>query len=519
MKQEITIINRVSIGDIIRRSAAKYPTKTAIISGEKRISYKEFNEECNRFAHYLLDLGFQKGDSIATICGNSWQFLIVIYGIAKAGLIWVPINPGVSFNEKCYILSEVKAKMLVCDDVFLQGKKEEYSRICPELLIIGSNANIAEKFENVLFKTNTNEPDVNIEDRDIAQIMFTSGTTGTPKGVLITHQAVFISSLANIIEAGMVQSDIATLMMPVFHCAQHALVTSCLHIGASVVIISGFEPEAFMQTVEQEKITWVFALPMMFRAFLYHPSFKKYDLSSLRYCLYAMAPMDRNTLEKGINELQCDFALGTGQTEMYPATVVFKPEDQLRKQGSYWGTPSIITDTAIMDEHGALLGPNEVGEIVHRGPNVMVGYLNNEKATEQSRKFNWHHTGDLGYWDEDGLLVFVDRKKDMIKTGGENVPSIIVEQALISHPKVLNAVAIGLPHERWIEAVTGFVVLKPGEEATNEEFIAHCKQHLGSFQVPKEVMIVNELPMTSTGKIQKHVLRQKYESLYSSNQV
>lgn len=516
---EFTILNRVAIGDIVRRTAAKSPEKTAIISGEKRISYKDFNNDCNRFAHYLLDLGLEKGDTVATICGNSWQFLVAIFGIAKAGLVWVPLNPGVSFNEKSYILSEVQAKVLIGDEVFLQGKKEEFSIICPELLVIGSGALETEKFENALQSNKTDEPEVDIGDRDIAQIMFTSGTTGTPKGVLINHQAVFIASLANIIEAGLEKKDIATLLMPVFHCAQHALVAAFFHLGVTVVIIQGFEPESFMKTVEKEKITWMFALPMMYRAFLYHPSFKEYDLSSLRYCLYAMAPMDRNTLEKGINELGCDFALGSGQTEMYPATCVFKPEDQLSKSGPYWGVPSIITDIAIIDENGKLVGKKEVGEIVHRGPNVMSGYLNNPEETNRTRQFGWHHTGDLGYFDEDGLLVFVDRKKDMIKSGGENVASIQVEQVLISYPKVLNAVAVGLPHERWIEAVTAFVVLKPGEEATKEDIINHCKEHLGSFQVPKEVLIVSELPQTTTGKIQKHVLREKYQSLYSNHPV
>ncbi|WHZ01027.1 AMP-binding protein [Neobacillus sp. YX16] len=516
---EISILNRVAIGDIVRRTAAKNPNKTAVISGDRRITYKEFNNDCNRFAHYLLDLGLEKGESVATICGNSWQFLVAIFGIAKTGLVWVPINPGVSFNEKAYILSEVQAKVLLCDEMFLQGKKEELLSICPELIVIGNGALEAEKFENKLHSKQTLEPEVKVADRDIAQIMFTSGTTGTPKGVLINHQAVFIASLANIIEAGMVKDDIATLMMPAFHCAQHTLVASFFHLGATVAIIQGFEPEAFMKTVEREKITWMFGLPMMYRAFLYHPSFKKYNLSSLRYCLYAMAPMDRKTLEKGINELGCEFALGSGQTEMYPATCVFKPEDQLRKSGPYWGTPSLITDVAIMDENGNLLGKGEVGEIVHRGPNVMVGYLNNLEETNRARQHGWHHTGDLGYLDEDGLIVFVDRKKDMIKTGGENVASIQIEQVLLSYNKVLNAVAVGLPHERWIEAVTAFVVLKPGEEATKEDILAYCKEHLGSFQVPKELLIVTELPMTTTGKIQKHVLREKYQSLYSNNPV
>ncbi|PLR91603.1 class I adenylate-forming enzyme family protein [Bacillus sp. T33-2] len=512
--EPVTMINRVAIGDIIRRTASRLPEKTALVDRDKRLTYRELNEESNRFANYLIGLGFQKGETVATICANSWQFVTAIFGIAKAGLVWVPINPGVSFNEKAYILSEVRARMLICDQLFVQDKKEELSTMCPELLVIGQTAVEAEQFEFALKMGDTREPEVEVGDRDIAQIMFTSGTTGTPKGVIVSHLSVFIASLANVIEANMRKEDVATAIMPIFHCAQHTLVTSFFHLGATLVIIPAFEPESLLKTIESEKVTWMFALPIMYRAILFHPKLKQFDTSSLRYCLYAMAPMDSKTLERGIEEFGAEFALGTGQTEMYPATLVFKPEYQLSKKGPYWGVPSLINDTAVMDVEGNLLGPGMVGEIVHRGPNVMSGYLNNDEETERSRQFGWHHTGDLGHWDEDGLLVFVDRKKDMIKTGGENVASILVEQTLLSHEKVANAVVVGLPHERWTEAVTAFVVPKPEMDVTKEEIITYCKEHLGSFQVPKEVVFMEQLPMTTTGKIQKHVIREKYSGLY-----
>jgi long-chain acyl-CoA synthetase len=186
---------------------------------------------------------------------------------------------------------------------------------------------------------------------------------------------------------------------------------------------------------------------------------------------------------------------------------------QLKRFGSYWGASALINDTAVMDDAGQLLGPGEVGEIVHRGPNVMEGYYKNPEATAEARAFGWHHTGDLGMW-VDGQMMFRDRKKDMIKTGGENVPSIKVEATLLRHPAVANVAAVGLPHPRWIEAVTAFVVLKPGAQADEAELINHCKEHLGGFEVPKAIRIVDALPMTSTGKIQKHPLRDSYRALY-----
>ncbi|OZI10771.1 AMP-dependent synthetase [Bacillaceae bacterium SAS-127] len=509
----ISVVNRVALGDIIRRSANRFPEKLALIEGEKQLTYRELDEETNRFANYLLESGLQKGETVATICGNSWQFIVAIFGIQKAGLIWVPINPGISTDEKLYILTEVKAKLLIGDEEFLKAKGA-FQTICSDILIIGDSIKGPEYFEYSLRLGDKIEPDVNIQDRDIAQIMFTSGTTGRPKGVKISHLAVYIASLGNIIEMDVKRNDVGTAMMPIFHCAQHTLVTSFLHLGASVVVLRSFEPNVLLKTIKKEKITWMFALPMMYRLLLAHPSREKSDTESLRFCIYAMTPMDETTLRKAMKEFDAEFALATGQTEMYPLTVMFKPEDQLRKKGSYWGTSSIINDTAIMNENGELLSTGEIGEIVHRGPNVMSGYLNNPEETEKTRHHYWHQTGDLGYFDEDGLLVFVDRKKDIIKTGGENVASILVEQTLLDCEKVANAVVVGLPHERWGEAITAFIVLKSGEQMSKEEIISHCKERLGAFQTPKEIVFVDQLPTTTTGKILKHVLREKHEKLY-----
>lgn len=508
---EITAVNRIAIGDIVRRSASRYPEKTAFIQGDLKWTYREVDEMCNQFAQFLLENGLKKGDTIATICTNSLDSIIVTYGIAKAGLIWVPINPGISFEEKKYILNQVKAKLIIGDKRLLVGHLDVYKEFARTIQLAGSY----EEFYQLFKEYPMEEPMVDIMDRDPAQIMYTSGTTGNPKGVMISHLAVYIASLGNIIEMGLKASDVATVLMPSFHCAQHTFTTSFLNIGATSVIFNGFDAEGLLKSVQDKKITWMFMLPMMYRGVLYHPNFKNYDISSLRSCMYAMAPMDRPTLEKLIKAFDADFALGTGQTEMYPSTLMFKPEEQLRRSGSYWGVSSIINDTAVMDEEGNILPKGKVGEIVHRGPNVMNGYFQGDEETKASREHDWHHTGDLGYWDEDGQLLFVDRKKDLIKTGGENVASIRVEQVLLMHEKVGNAVAIGLPHSHWVEAVTAFIVPKENTHVTEGELLEHCKEHLGKFQVPKSVVLVEELPMTTTGKIQKHVLRTKFQNLYT----
>ncbi|QOV12911.1 class I adenylate-forming enzyme family protein [Viridibacillus arvi] len=513
MLEEVSVVNRVAIGDIIRRAASRYQDDTALVEGDKKLTYQEFDHASNYFANYLIESGYVKGDAIATICGNSIEHTIAMFGIQKAGLIWVPVNPGLSISEKKYILNKVDAKLTIIDYDFLQADRSHLD--IKNILVANNQGQGSEKsFAETLIGQSHQEPNVDIQDRDVAQIMFTSGTTGNPKGVCISHLSVYFASLSNIIDIGIERNEVLLAVMPMFHCAQHTFLTSFLTIGAKVVIVKKFEPENFMQLITKEKGTFLFALPMMYRAIIHHPNRNKYNLKSLKTCLYAMAPMDQNTLKKGINELEADFLLGTGQTEMYPATMLFKPEQQLKRFGSYWGTTAILNDTAVMDDDGNILTKGQLGEIVHRGPNVMNGYLDNNEATKETRLFGWHHTGDLGYWDDDGQMVFVDRKKDMIKTGGENVASIKIEQTLLNYEKIENVVVVGLPHERWIEAVTAFVCPKDGSDVTEEEIIVYCKQHLGGFQVPKKVVFVKDFPMTTTGKIQKQKLRKQYEGLF-----
>ncbi len=524
MTGSVGVIKRMALGDIIRRAALRYPDKIAIVDGEKRIAYRELNETCNRFANFLLQSGLQQGDRVACICQNSAEFIFVMFGVAKAGLVWVPVNPMLSPQDIGYIIDHSEARTLIVDDMFYNG----IAALIPGLNQVETVVTIplAAKetpagtipFANTLAGQFVSEPDVDICSDHLALIMYTSGTTDKPKGVMHSHQSVYVATLGTIIEGELTKDDVISCMFPLFHCAQHALAASALHIGATAVVLRGFNPVEFFAAVAKEKITWMLGLPLVYRVMLDHPEAGNYDLSSLRYCLYAMAPMDERTLRRAIERFGARFALATGQTEIYPATMFFKPEEQLRRFGPYWGVSSLIVDTAIMDDDGNLLPPGQIGEIVHRGPNVMLGYWKNEEATEQTQKFGWHHTGDLGVIDPDGQLMFVDRKKDMIKTGGENVASNKVEGVILNEPRVANAAVVGLPHAHWSEAVTAFVVPKPGTSITEEEIIAHCKTTLAGFEVPKRVVILEEMPSTASGKIKKNLLRQMYVEYYSQSE-
>ena len=516
-----TRINRIAIGDSLRRAAARRPDKVALVEGERRLTYRQLDAEVNRFANHLLGRGLAKGDTVATLCLNSTELVIAAYGIAKAGLVWVPVNALMHGEALRYILAQTEAKLVIADDELLPRTVADIVALCPQLLVIPAtgtppaDGRTDPLFASALAGQPDTEPEVDIDGADLAQIMYTSGTTARQKGVMVSHQAVYFASLANVIEADIRRDDVLAAVMPIFHCAQHTLLATTLGNNGTVVIVRRFEPEPFMRLVAAHRISWVFMLPMMFRALLDHPQRGAFDLTSLRYCMYGMAPIDPATLKRLLDELCPSFSLGSGQTEAYPAACVFKPEHQLHKTGPYWGEPTLIDDMAIMDDQGRLLPQGAVGELVMRGPNVMLGYYKDPAASAEASRFGWHHTGDLCYFDPDGLLVFVDRKKDMIKTGGENVASITVETALLGHPAVANVVAVGLAHAHWIEAVTAFVVVKPGAVADEAALVDFCRQRLGRHEVPKRIVFVDQMPATATGKIQKNVLRERYRDLYA----
>ncbi|MDY0222855.1 MAG: AMP-binding protein [Desulfobacterium sp.] len=521
---EKNLIQRVAVGDIFRRRAANTPDVVALRDykglGIKQLTFLELNRAMNQFASSARQHGLKKGDSVALLGLNSAEYVIALYGCAKAGLIAVPINPGIAPQDVVYVINHSEAVAVVTDSLlvpFVDKVAANLPNIKTMICIPTGEEEVSSDY--ILFAgflTNGDDrelTDVIIEDRDIFEILYTSGTTGKPKGVLISHLGVFISSLSAAIQCGLKPGFSSTMMLPIFHCAQQAVTLSTLHVGGTVVVIRQFEPGMVMDIVEKDEVNFIFALPIMYRAMVNHPAVHDHNWENLKSCMFAMAPMDQSTLKSCIDVFKADFMLGTGQTECYPPTNIFHASQHPDKQGNYWGKSCLVLDTAVMDERGNLLGPDEVGEIVWRGPVVMEGYFKDDEATAVSREFGWHHSGDLGSFDEDGQLLFVDRKKDMIKTGGENVASIKVERAILSNSRVDQVAVVGLPDDRWIEAVTAFVVPVKDSGLTPEDVIANCSSKLGKFEVPKRVILVEKLPVTSTGKVRKNILREEYSDL------
>jgi len=511
-------MSRVALGDMLRRVAHRRPEKAALIEGGRHVSFAQFNDDACRFSHFLLSRGLKRGDKVAMLCNNSAEMVIATFGIFKAGMVWVPINTMLGEHDLRYIAQHSDARLLVIDAALhaLPVPQTLVKSLKLEAITLGqSGVEGAECLSDVLHGWPATEPDVVIDGGDLAAILYTSGTTSRPKGVMHSHQAIYIATCVNCIELDVGSHDISCAVLPIFHCAQFSGVLTSMVSGGTLVILNGFDPGNVLATIERERVNRITMLPMMYAALLAHPDRIKRDLSSLTACVYGMAPMAKPLLAELTTKICPTFILGSGQTEMFPCTVTFRPAQHPACEGNYWGESSVLNDTAIMDDNGNLVPPGTVGEIVHRGPNVMLGYYKDAEATAASRTFGWHQTGDLGMIGVDQQLRFLDRKKDMIKSGGENVASVKVEEALLGHPMVANAAVVGLPHPRWEEAVVGFVVLKPGGATQVDELIAHCHQHLAGFEVPKAILIHADMPLTATGKVKKQELKAAHTDYFA----
>ncbi|RMG59583.1 MAG: long-chain-fatty-acid--CoA ligase [Deltaproteobacteria bacterium] len=497
---------------ILEINARRTPERTALVFGERTLSFRELNEEANRVARVLSGMGVKKGDRVALMSPNTDAFVISFYGILKAGGIFVSINPRLAVPELVHQLTDSGTKVFLYDPVVApvvdEALKEELpvlERALPTRPMEGREdlTTLARKEEGLPLQ-------VTIEESDDAEILYTSGTTGKAKGVLLDHHRVVWVSTIISLGVGLREGDTFIHVAPLYHSAQlNLFLTSGIMLACKNVVLPTFDPGQVLETIEKEKVTVFFGVPTMFQFLLEHPDFKKRDLSSLRIAMYGAAPMPTALITKLLEELPgVDFYNLCGLTEMGPMGIYLKPEDQVRKVGSA-GKPIILNEARVVNDRMEDVKPGEVGELILRAETMMKGYWNNPGATAETIRDGWLFTGDLATVDEEGYITLVDRKKDMIITGGMNVYSAEVENAVRSHPNVLDCAVIGVPHPVYGETVTAVVTPKPGTEITLEELREHCAKLIADYKVPRK-LIIDQVPRNPSGKILKYQLREKY---------
>ncbi|MEZ5652683.1 MAG: acyl-CoA synthetase [Burkholderiaceae bacterium] len=516
---------RHTLGDLLRRTAARLPDKAAIVCGDHHWSYAEFDAICNRLANGLAGAGVQTGERVAVLSRNSHAFAALRFALARLGAVLVPINFMLNAQEIAYILGHSGATRLAVgpDMVELGRAAGALADDVRELIWLpGEQAAQApdgmRDFDSLLVD-DEREPMVAVEGASLLQIIYTSGTESLPKGAMLTHESVLWQYTSCIVEGEIDEGDRMLHALPLYHCAQlDVFLGPAVYVGATSVITGAPTPENILGLIARHGLNSFFAPPSVWIALMRSPIWEKTELGGLNKGYYGASIMPVPVLLELAERLPAlrlwNFY---GQTEIAPLATVLKPHEQLTRAGSA-GRAALNVETRVVDAAMRDVAPGEIGEIVHRSPQLLQGYFHDDERTAAAFEGDWFHSGDLAVRDADGYITVVDRKKDMIKTGGENVASREVEEAIYRYEAVSEVAVIGLAHPYWIEAVTAIVVPKPDGGFTDEALLAHCREALAHYKVPKRVIVTDSLPKNPSGKLLKRELRELYKNLYDNGE-
>ncbi len=501
----------LSIAGVLARATCLYPEKLALCDGDTRLTYRQLGERVNALAAAFAALGINRGERIAVLDVNSHRNLEIHYAASQTGAILVPLNIRLTSGELRHILKDAGVRVFFASGVFDRVLGDiDLSDTPVEKLVLFANSEIktALDYESLIGAASSREP-IEPDMDEICHIYYTSGTTGMPKGVCLSYGNMTASMLDFVVGLSLTPRDVFLHAAPMFHLADSWAIWTTPLLGGTQVTVH-FDPEHMLQAAERSRASVVVLPPTLLGLVVDHPRFADYDLSGLRLVMFGGSPMPLGLLRRATSALSCAFVHAYGTTETSGAITLQQPEEVLTKAGSA-GHVAAHIETRIVDANGLPLPAHQVGEVLVRGERVMSGYWNNPAASADALQEGWYHTGDLGYFDAEQSLYIVDRKKDMIITGAENVYSVEIEDILSTHADVLEVAVIGVPSDQWGEAVLAIVVVRPGATISEADLIGFCRGKIAGYKIPKRIEFYSTpLPRTSTGKIAKRLLRDRY---------
>jgi fatty-acyl-CoA synthase len=502
-----------------------YGQKEGVVSGERRFTYAQFGERCERLAAGLAALGVQPGDRVAYLSFNNHQLLEGYYGPALIRAIVMPLNVRLTPPELIQILNHSGAVALIFENEFAP-LVSAFHEACPGIknyvAIDGPIPQANLTYEELLLKERGETPDwTKFDETEIAELFYTSGSTGTPKGVALSHRTLYLHALGVLTNSFRDDSDVDLHTIPLFHANGWGAAQFSVMTGHRQVMVRRFEPSSVLRLIQQERATHMGLVPVMANALLNSPDLGKFDTSSIKEILLGGAASSPELMERMEKAFRCNVVVGYGLTETSPmvstsrlkSTMSFKDDKDRLFHSAMAGWPGVGVEVRVVDSEmrDVARDGEAIGEIVVRSDNVMDGYFKEPKATEAVMAGGWFHTGDMAVWDEETYLHIVDRKKDIIISGGENISSIEVEKAIFAHPAVFECAVVAAPDAKWGEIPVATVVLKPGGALTSEELLAFLEQRLAKFKLPRVIQFSEQpLPKTGTGKILKREIRDAF---------
>jgi acyl-CoA synthetase (AMP-forming)/AMP-acid ligase II len=521
------------IHETLDRARRLYPAKVAVVDGDQRFTYAELADRVDRLAGALAASGVQPGARAGVVMHNRHEYMETYFAAERAGAVLVPLNQRLAPPEISFILQDAGATHLILDAAHLslyEHCRDQLPDLRTVFVVDGAasgspaNATLVDYEQAIASAAPLRQPARDWQPDDMVQLYYTSGTTGRPKGVMLTQQNVMANAMHAIMNMHFNEQDTWIHATPMFHLADAWSCWTFAWVGARHVFLREFTPQAYLGLMQQERVTASILVPTMINAVINDPRVREFDVSAWRLLAFGASPMPVDRLRVAMETFpDVTFMQLYGMTETAPfatrivydrETVTGPPEKQRRLASCGREIPGV--QVRVVREDGGEIAPGEIGEIVMRGPNIMAGYWNQPDASAETLRGGWMHSGDMATVDEDGYIYIVDRKKDMIISGGENIYSTEVENAVYQHPAVLEAAVIGIPDPHWGERVHAVVVLKEGHSLEAQELTDFCRQHIAGYKVPRSVEIVDALPKTGSGKIQKSAIRERYWQEYEA---